>query len=94
MGALVVVALAKGIEPALLRAQGRRRGTGSLALEFPMHAFVRAVLLGMGRPDALMHDAELHPPYVEGGQSVEACGCERRAVVGANRLGETIGLPK
>ena len=91
MGALVVVARAKGIEPALLRAAGRRGGPRGLAFQVAMHAFVRAVVLRTRRRNPVMHDPELHPPDVERGQAVQAGGGEGRAVIGPDRLGQADG---
>lgn len=84
MRPLVVVALPKRIEPALLGAQARRGWTRGLALEFAVHAFVRAVLLGTGRREALMHDPELHPPDVQPGEAIDARGRETASHSGAD----------
>ena len=81
---LVVIALAEGVEATLLGAQAAGGRPGRLALALAMHPFVGAVLLWTRRRDALMHDAELHPPDVQRRQAVNACGGERRAVVSAN----------
>jgi hypothetical protein len=49
-----------------------------------MHPLVGAVLLRTRRGDALMHDAELHPPDIQGGQALNARRGEGRPVVGAD----------
>src|SRR5215813_13408189 len=89
MGSFVVVPLAKGIEAKLLRAETPRGGTGRLPLEFAMHALVGAVLLRTGGRDALVHDPELHPPDVQGGQTMDARRGERHAVVRADGVGQS-----
>ena len=72
MRPFVVVALPERIEAPLLRPQTVGSGTRGLALQLAMHAFVGAVLLGARGRDALMHDAELHPPDIQGRQAVNA----------------------
>ncbi|MGE5802373.1 MAG: hypothetical protein ACM358_08930 [Gemmatimonadota bacterium] len=50
-----------------------------------MHALVRAILLWLARQDPLVLDAEPHPPHIQLGESVNAGGRERDAIVGADR---------
>ena len=50
-----------------------------------------AIFLGTARGDALMGDAELEPPDIQPVEAVDAGGCERRAIVAANRLREPAG---
>src|SRR2546423_15170660 len=59
-----------------------------LAFEFAMHAFMLAVLLGTGRRNALMDDAELHPPDIEGREAMNPGRGERGAIVSPDRLGQ------
>ena len=54
-----------------------------------MHALVGAVLLRTRGRDALMHDAELHPPHIQRRQAVNAGRGERRAIVGADGVRQT-----
>ena len=65
MRALVVVAQTERIEPALLRPKALGGRAGGLAFELAMHALVGAILLRTRWRDALMHDAELHPPDIQ-----------------------------
>lgn len=55
-----------------------------------MHAFMSAVLLGAARANALMENAEAHPPDVEVGETADHLCGERHAMVGANRERETV----
>ena len=57
MGPHLVVAPAKGVEAALLRAPGRRGGPRGFAFQFAMHALMRAVVLRAARRNPLMDDA-------------------------------------
>jgi hypothetical protein len=51
-----------------------------------MHSLVRAVLSRAPRRDALVHDAELHPPDVQLAQAVDPGRGEGRSVVAADRF--------
>lgn len=76
MRAFVVVERAEAMErPLLGREVGARRPTGA-GLERAVHAFVSAVLLGRRRPNALMLDAEAHPPDVELREAMDPTGGE------------------
>ena len=55
-----------------------------------MHPLMRPVLLRAARMNALMNNAEAHPPHVEIAQPVDRLGSERHAVVGANRAPEPV----
>ena len=82
---LVVALAAEGVEVAGLR---RTRGAdrfASLALERARHALVRAVLLGAGRLNALMRDAELHPKDVQEPEAEDGGGANAHCVVRAER---------
>jgi hypothetical protein len=50
-----------------------------------VHALVRAILLRLARQDPLVLNAETHPPDIQLGESVNAGGRERDAIVGADR---------
>jgi len=65
VGAFRVVFAPEGVKRPLLRGGiGPWRTTGG-TLQRPMHSFMRAVLLRSSRMDALMLNAEPHPPDVE-----------------------------
>lgn len=72
MRALVVEAAAENVEASLLRGMVRSGWPSGVSLQRAMHAFVRAVLLRTAGEDALMRDAQLHPPGVELAQAVDA----------------------
>jgi hypothetical protein len=55
----------EGVERPLLRGGIGPWRTNGGALQRPMHAFMRAVLLRSSRMDALKLNAEPHPPDVE-----------------------------
>ena len=86
----LIVLPAKAIEGALLRRQGGAWGADGPGLERLVHAFVRAVLLGVRRQDALVLNTEPDPPDVELGEAVDRLGGERDAVVGANGAWQAI----
>ena len=83
--AFLVVLRREPVERALLRggiAAGRAdRG----ALQGAMHAFMRPVLLGTPRLNALMLNPQAHPPDVELGEAMQAPAGERHPVVGPDR---------
>lgn len=54
--------------------------------ERAMHALVPSVLLGMTGLDALMANAELHPPDGQPREPTRASTRERRPIVGAHAL--------
>ena len=58
-----------------------------------MHPLVRSIVLRAPRRDALVHDAQLHPPHVQGREASEAAGRERIPVIGPNGLRQP-DLPK
>ena len=60
-------------------------GFDACRLSGAMHAFVGAVLLRAARVNALVRDAEPHPPDVQVREPVDRARRERDAVVGANR---------
>lgn len=62
VGPFLVVAGAKGVDGPLLRGERRLNRVG---FESFVHAFVRAVLLRMSGENALVLNAESHPPHVE-----------------------------
>ena len=92
MRALVVVLTAEAIEARLLCRLVVLRWPGGFGFEGAVHALVRPVLLRSPRCNALMADAERDPPHGELAQAAEGRGGERRAVVGANGLGQAILL--
>ena len=84
MRPFVVVEGAEAIEGPLLDGpRGAWRPTGA-GFERAVHAFVRAVLLRGGGPNALVLDPQAHPPNVELREAVDAAGREGHAVVCAN----------
>src|SRR5882762_1934692 len=91
---LLIVLSAKPIEGPLLRDQRRARGTNGLGLERFVHALVRAILLWLARQDPLVLNAETHPPHIQLGESVNAGGCERDAIVGADRSRQAMRAKK
>ena len=94
VGTLLVVFLSERIERPLLGRQIGPRGTNGPAPERAMHAFVRAVLLRAPRMNALMLNAEAHPPDVEIRAAVNGRGGEGHAVVRANGPGEAVGVER
>ena len=56
-----------------------------MTLERTMHAFVHPVLIRPAGQDALVLDAEAHPPHVETGAAVNRLGGEWDAVVRPDR---------
>ena len=68
----------------MLGRQGRAWGANGGGLQRLVHALVRPVLLGMGRQNPLVLNAEPHPPDVELREAVDAGRGEGDAVVGAN----------
>src|SRR5687767_12936542 len=87
---LVVVLGAEAIERALLgRERGARRAT-RLRLGRLVHPFVRAVLLRRRGSGALMLNPEPQPPDIELRQAVNPGRRERDAIVGANRVRQTV----
>jgi hypothetical protein len=69
--ALFVVAVLELIQELLLLTKARGRWPRRFALQILVHAFMLAVLLWASRRDALMNDAEPHPPDVEFAQAVD-----------------------
>jgi hypothetical protein len=65
VGTLVVVAVLKLVESLLLLSQVLSGRPGRLSLEVLVHALMLTILLRACWPDALMNDAEFHPPDVE-----------------------------
>src|SRR5690606_7571346 len=61
------------------------------ALEGPVHSLVGAILLRPARMDALVLDAEAHPPDIELGEAVDAGGGEGHPIVGPNGPRQAIG---
>jgi len=49
-----------------------------------MHPFVSAILLGAGRQDPLMLNAQADPPHVEDREAVDTGGGKRHAVIRTN----------
>src|SRR5262249_36971380 len=55
-----------------------------------MHPFMRAVLLGVGRENALMLNAKPQPPDIELGQTMDPGGGKGHAVIRAKGAGKAI----
>jgi hypothetical protein len=81
----------EAIESELLRFGVGARWTDGSALERLMHALVCPVLLGPAGVNALMLNAEAHPPDVELGEAVDPASREGDAVIGSDRTGQTVG---
>jgi len=90
VGAHVIEFLAKGVEPALLRAEAAGRGARGGRLEGAMHAFVPPVLVGAAGFDELGQDPQAHPPGRELREPGQGRGREGHAVVGANAQRQAI----
>ncbi len=90
MGALVIVALAEGVEARLLGSRVRRRRCRRVLLQRPVHALVTAVLLRAARSDPLEPDAELQPVRRKPAQAARAGARKRRPVVAADRLRQPV----
>src|SRR5206468_5439602 len=87
---LVVVFGAEAVEGALL---GRERGAGRpnrFGLERLVHPFVGAVLLRRRGSGTLMLNAEPEPPDIELRQAMNPRRRERDAIVGADRVRQTL----
>lgn len=83
MWTLDVVLVAERIEVALLGRTGAPHRFDRLALECPVHPFMRPVLLRFSWANPLMLNAEAHPPDVQVGQAMN----------GVCREGNAIALP-
>src|SRR2546421_1032798 len=88
MWSLGVETISKPIKASLLCRERPSRGPRGLCFERAMHPLVPAVLLGMGGLDQLGMNAEADPPHRERRESAEGTGSKRRAVIGANPLGQ------
>jgi hypothetical protein len=53
-----------------------------------MHALMGTIFLGRSGSDALVLDAQSHPPDIELGEAVDTAGGEGDSVVGADGVGE------
>jgi hypothetical protein len=90
--ALGVELLAEGVEAALLGAligPGRPSGGG---LERPMHALVSGILLRVAGLDELGVNAAPEEPHAELGEPGQRAAGKRRAIVGADPLGQAVVL--
>jgi hypothetical protein len=88
---LVVELGSERIEAALLGGSVASGGSCGLSLQRPMHAFVTAVLLGMGGLDQLGTDPQADPPDREAREAADGGGCGKGdAVVGANDLRQAV----
>jgi hypothetical protein len=90
VGAHFVEGMPKGVEAALLGAEGARRRPRGLGLEIAMHPFVAAILLGRGGLDELGADAELEPPDAKLREAPEGARGEWLAIVRADARGEAV----
>jgi len=89
VGAFVVVGVAPAFEAALLGGHIYRWWLGRFSLQITVHAFMRAVVLGRGRPGELDLDALLDPPKAQAGKPPQSDGGKRRAVINADHLRQT-----
>src|SRR5260370_23925278 len=90
MRALMIDLGAERIEAPLLGRRGGGWRAGALDLEGPMHSFMASVLLRLAGLDSLRRNAELDPPHREPAQSSRSYRGERRAVVRANRVRQSL----
>src|SRR5437763_10882099 len=78
---LLIEDTAKGVKPALLLAQGRRRRAGGVLLQRQMHPLVSAILLWLTRHDPLGSDASLDQPHCQTRQATCRHARERRSII-------------
>jgi hypothetical protein len=90
MRTLGVVIRSPAITAPLLAERMSRWRTGGVPLEFTMHLFMRAVLLGMAGSNELDADAQSQPPHTQGRKTPSARAAERRSIVPADDLGQTV----
>src|SRR5690606_19481055 len=90
MRPLLVELFPEGIEASLLGCEGRLGRSRALRLKRSVHPFVTAILVGPRGLNALMLDAQLHPPDAKLAEAAEAMTHERSAVVGGDRPRQSI----
>jgi len=87
---LLVVNADEVLEAFLLLQEVERSGLGSFVLQRQVHALMAAVLLRLAGLDALQADAQTQPPDGQAREPEQSPGGgERRAVVGADRVGKS-----
>ena len=84
----VVVGATKVVEDTLLEVEVGSGRPGQTLFQRAVHALVSGVLLRLTWRDALVRDAELKPPDVELGQTVDASRGEGSAIVAADGIGK------
>ena len=87
MGSFIVELSSPPVELSLLRIEILAGWACGLAFERLVHAFVLAVLFGVGGLGKLGSDAELDPPHRKTREATESDRRERNTVVGSNRVG-------
>src|SRR5271155_4962564 len=85
---LLVEVLAKHIEALLLFARAERRWLRRLLRQRAVHPLVSTIVLRRSRTAEMRLDAQLQQPYRQSRKPTRARRSERRAVVGADRLGK------
>jgi len=93
VGPRLIVCPLKRVEHTLLRIAIGGGGPSGAGFEGAVQPFEGAVFVGTPRDDALVGDAWLKPPHIEAVEPVNAGGGKWRAVVSADRLGQS-GGPK
>jgi hypothetical protein len=86
----LVVFLAEPIEAGLLRRLIGGWGTGRFRFQRPVQPFVPSVLLRLTRGHALGLDPPLQPPHRQLRQATNRQGSKGDAVIGADRLGQSL----
>jgi hypothetical protein len=88
----LVELVAEVVESTLLGWETAGRRDGGFLLERAVHPLVDRVLLGPTGFDELRVDVELDEPDGESGEPGQGAGGEWDAIVGADAIGEAIGL--
>lgn len=86
----LVVGFPEALEHALLDAEVGTRRFGGSCFESFMQSLMGAILLRISWGDALVGDAELEPPNVKAGETVNTGGGKGSAVVAADRVGKAV----
>ncbi len=90
MRSIVIILAQELVEACLLRELLWRWRMGRFGLQGAMHSLVAPILLQVTRLNSLVANAQLDPPDVQLGQSTNRRRGKWRAIVGTNRLGQTI----
>ena len=85
---LLVEVLAKHVEALLLFARAQRRRSRRLLRQRAVHPLVSTIVLRRSRTAEMRLDAQLQQPYRQSRKPTRTRRSERRAVVGADRVGK------